>query len=97
MHIKLKSTNVRILSIYIIFLLKVLGKLNVSYKIINSPKKIKRLTLLKSPHVYKKAREQFEFAIYKKCILLSSPISNNVLDFLLINKPKGLKILLKFI
>ena len=33
------------------------------------PTKIKRLTVLKSPHVYKKSREQFELKTYKRLLV----------------------------
>jgi len=35
------------------------------FKIYSLPKKVKRFTVLSSPHVHKKAREQFELKIHK--------------------------------
>lgn len=37
------------------------------------PTKIKRFTVLKSPHVNKKSRDQFEMKIYKSIIILAIP------------------------
>jgi ribosomal protein S10 len=70
-----------------------LKKLNIEYKLVNLPKKKKRITLLKSPHVYKKAREQFESKVFNSLILIKNQnIKFNFLKFLIINKPKPLKI-----
>lgn len=70
--IKLKSINSRILSIYTLFLIKILNKLNLYFTLINLPKKNKKITLLKAAHVYKKAREQFELMTYQKIIQIES-------------------------
>ena len=40
----------------------------INFKYIPLPKQRKRITLLKSPHVHKKAREQFEMSRKKSCI-----------------------------
>jgi small subunit ribosomal protein S10 len=41
------------------------------------PRNIKKYTVNKSPHVYKKAREQFEVRVYK-CIIIISPSAQTV-------------------
>jgi ribosomal protein S10 len=41
-------------------------------KIKFNAKKLKKTTLLKSPHVHKSAQEQFEYRIYKKIIWVTS-------------------------
>jgi len=56
-QIKLISTNSQIKKIYIQYLKKYLP---VKTSIINLPTKKSRISLLKSPHVNKKAQEQFE-------------------------------------
>ena len=41
-------------------------------KIFSKKKKIKKFAILKSPHIYKSAQEQFEYRIYSKKILINS-------------------------
>ena len=56
-------------------------------KIISLPKKRKLFTVLTSPHIDKKSREQFEFVSYKKKIFISTKNLNQafLLIFLLKN------------
>jgi len=44
---------------------------NLTSKIINLKTNKKKFTLLKGPHVHKKARDQFELSTYTKILLLS--------------------------
>ena len=44
---------------------------NESIKTVELPKHIKRYTLLRSPHVNKKSREQFQRITFKKLLILS--------------------------
>jgi len=69
--------------------------LKISFKYINLPNKKKRITLLKSPHVNKSAREQFQVTTYKTLILLKDKISLNQLKLIILNKPKTIKIAIK--
>ena len=41
-----------------------------SVKDISLPTKIKRFTVIKSPHKYKSSREQFQYTRVKKCLIL---------------------------
>ena len=91
--IKLKSTNIRLLNIYSFFIQKVLKKWNMSFNRITF-KKTKKYTLLKSPHVYKKAREQFCLNIYKQTIIIRKvSLNTKYLHFLILNKPKAIKLI----
>ena len=91
--LKIKTTEFPILKIYTKFLINFLKKLNIHHKNINLPKKIKRITLLKSPHVYKKAREQFECKTFTSTIIINNnTLKLGILKFLIINKPKPLKL-----
>ena len=65
---------------------------NIEFSLTRLPKKKRKITLIKSPHVHKKSREQFEMTTYKRLILLKGPkevltsiikdsISNNKLSF----------------
>jgi ribosomal protein S10 len=91
-QIKLNAINKESLLIYKEFLLKVFNKLDIKYNLINLPIKKKRITLLKSPHVHKSSREQFEIKKNKILINVSSNIKPIFLKFLLLNKPKTVKI-----
>ena len=41
------------------------------------PTKIQRFTVLRSPHVNKKSREQFELKIHKRLFIVYFPLNNN--------------------
>ena len=65
LQLKIYSIDKTLLAIYLKFLKQVLNKLNITYSHINLPMKSKKITLLKSPHIHKKAREQFEMKTFK--------------------------------
>ena len=88
LKIKIKSINHDALKLYTTFLSNIFTKRDITYNITNLPIKIKKLTLLKSPHVYKKAREQFQIIRNSKLISIKSKINNSILKYILINKPK---------
>jgi small subunit ribosomal protein S10 len=94
-QIKIQSLNKQSTLLYQIFLKKILDKTNVKYSIFNLPLKQKRITLLKSPHVNKSAREQFEIKYYKCFFQFYSKLNPEFLRFLFLNKPKTLRISLK--
>ena len=83
------------LNLYKIFISKILKAFNIPYNVANLPIKTKKLTLLKAPHVYKAAREQFIIKNYKTLIILKSTIDLNRLKLLILNKPKTVKINVK--
>jgi ribosomal protein S10 len=72
-------------------------KLNINSSIFYLPSSERKITLLKSPHVYKKAKEQFRVATYK--VVISVEITNNLslnqIGSLLINKPKAVFVKIK--
>jgi ribosomal protein S10 len=78
---------------YISFITKILKNLKVFFKIINYPTKIKRLTLLKSPHVNKKAMEHFHLKSNKSSIIIKMKPENHIFFYkiLILNKPKFIK------
>lgn len=96
-QINIKSFKQQTLTTYVIFLAKLLKKMNLNFALINVKKKKKRITLLKSPHVHKKAREQFQICLYKKVIQIKSVKTLMHLKYLLLNKPKLLNITIKYI
>lgn len=97
-NLKIKSLDKVTINLYIHFVIKMLSKFfcKVNY-ITTIPVKIKRLTLLKSPHVHKKAMEQFEMRIFSKLVSFNIKNINNILPFIYINKPKNLKISLNYL
>lgn len=96
-QINIKSFKQQTLTTYILFLKNILKKLNLKFFLINIPKKTKKMTLLKSPHVHKKAREQFQMCLYKKVIYVNVNKNMMYLKALLLNKPKLLNITVKYI
>ncbi len=85
----LKSNFKKTLELYTFYLEKNLKSTAVDFKIVRLPKKIKRLTILKSPHVNKKARDQYEIRTYSLTIIISKNFQDlsGLLKFLLSNKP----------
>jgi small subunit ribosomal protein S10 len=77
-YIYLKSYNIRLLNLFIKkFLSYERTFLNSLDKIvvkgpINLPKKIKKYTVIRSPHVYSLSREQFETITHRRLIVLKN-------------------------
>ncbi len=95
-QLKLKTINKKILKLYIKFLYTIFLKMNIKISKLMLPKIKKYLTLLKSPHVYKKAKEQFEFIKYTVIInIFENNIQNNFLHLLQLNKPTEIKLILR--
>ena len=59
------------------------------------PTKIERITLLRSPHVDKKSREQFEIRTHKRIIDITEPSSKTVDELRNLNMPAGVDIRVK--
>lgn len=93
--IELKTVNKPILIIYTTFLKTLFLKLKLNFKIICMPTLKKRFTLLRSPHVYKKTREQFELTRYKQTINIYSNLNLIFLKYLVLNKPTDIKLVIK--
>lgn len=88
-QLKIQSVNKKALTVYLTSLQIFLKKLNIFYRFIHLPIKKKRITLLKSPHVNKSAREQFEIKTYKTIIVFSNlPTNSKIIKLLTLNKPK---------
>ncbi len=85
----LKSNFKKTLELYTFYLEKNLKSTSVDFKLVRLPKKIKRLTILKSPHVNKKAREQYEIRTYSLTFVITKQFQDisGLLKFLLSNKP----------
>ncbi len=91
--LNLKSNFKKTLELYTYFLTKNLKSINIDFKLVRLPKRIKRITILKSPHVNKKARDQYEIRTYSLTLIILQNNSNsniklnNFIKLLLNNKP----------
>lgn len=92
-YLTLSSTQKQLLFLYKIFVTKLLNKLNIKYTIKYKPLRNKRLTVLKSPHIHKKAQEHFEINYYTLFIKFHTNL--NILNYFYLNKPAGLYIKIK--
>ena len=81
-QLKIKSLDQQSLKLYLIKIHKILKILGIKYNTFNLPSKRKRITLLKSPHVNKKAREQFEIKKYSVMIQILSQEKFKILKLL---------------
>ncbi len=96
-YIYLKSSCIHTLQAYSSYLEQVFKHLSIDFSIFYLPRVSKKITLLKSPHVYKKAKEQFELREYKAVIKfeLNSTSTVDSMKFALYNKPKCIKLKIK--
>ena len=97
LQINVKSLNKKLLQIYTYFLKNLFQNYNLKFSLVSSPITKKRITLLKSPHVHKKAREQFELRIHKKTFFIRDFVPLENFSKILINKPKLININIKHI
>jgi ribosomal protein S10 len=81
-QINIESKSKKHLEDFLIFFLKSFKNYNLINKVLPNKKKRKILTILKSPHVNKKAQEQFQVNIYSKKINLYSTQNKIALLFL---------------
>ena len=59
------------------------------------PTRIEKFTVLRSPHIDKKSREQFEIRTHKRLIFISEPTSKTVDALSKLNMPAGVEIRIK--
>lgn len=85
----IESVDRRCLNLYLRFVLKIFLKQNVKYSIFFLPLLIKRITFLKSPHVFKKAKEHFE--LRKQRVILTFYSKSVIPTNFFFNKPSLLK------
>jgi ribosomal protein S10 len=96
-RIILKSYNPKVLNTFVNYL-KISSNLNNNFKLIRLPKQTKKLTILRSPHVYKKSKDQYQETFHKILIeLTNNNLVNSQLSNILTNVPKSifLKVLQK--
>lgn len=59
------------------------------------PTRIERYTVLRSPHIDKKSREQFEIRTYKRLIYISDHTAKTMDSLSKLNMPAGVEIRIK--
>jgi small subunit ribosomal protein S10 len=59
------------------------------------PTRIERYTVLRSPHIDKKSREQFEIRTHKRLIYIEEPTSKTVDALSKLDMPAGVDIRIK--
>ena len=59
------------------------------------PTEIKKYTVLRSPHVDKKSREQFEMRIHKRLIDIIDPTPKTVEELMKLDLPAGIDVEIK--
>jgi small subunit ribosomal protein S10 len=94
-QLKIKSLNKEAIKVYLKTLSKIFKALEITYSKFCLPTTKKRITLLKSPHVNKSAREQFEIQHYQVIISLETTSDSKILTFLALNKPKIITLSIK--
>ena len=58
------------------------------------PVKINRYTILRSPHVNKKSREQFEIRKYKRLLEISEPTPQTITQLTKLDLPAGVDVVI---
>ncbi len=93
----IKSSCNYTLQAYVFYLQKTFKLLNLNISVFYLPRLSKKITLLKSPHVFKKAKEQFELREYKAVIKIINCDSQflNKIKFVLFNRPKSIQLKIK--
>lgn len=61
------------------------------------PRKIKRFTVNRSPHVHKKSREQFEIRVQKRVIFIIAPTPKTVESLNNVDLPAGIDVEIKLV
>jgi small subunit ribosomal protein S10 len=59
------------------------------------PTRIRRITVLRSPHIDKKSREQFEIRTHVRLIDILQPTTQTVDDLMKLNLPAGVDVEIK--
>lgn len=91
-NIQIKSSQKQVFKIYNSFIKKIFNKLKINYSFFCFPNIKKKFTLLRSPHVYKKSREQFQFLTFKCIFKIFYNFKIVYLKYLMLNKPSEIKL-----
>lgn len=95
-RIKLKSCDHRILDTSVEEIIKTVKSTGVRISgPVLLPVKIRRYTVLRSPHVDKKSREQFEVRIHKRLIDILDPTPDTIEKLMKLQLPSGIEVEIK--
>jgi len=95
-RIKLKSYDHRILDESVKQIVETVKRTGVKISgPILLPSDIRRYTVLRSPHVDKKSREQFEIRIHKRLIDILDPTPATVEELMKLQLPSGIEVEIK--
>jgi len=61
------------------------------------PRKIERFTVIRSPHVNKKSREQFEIRTQKRLVIINYPTPQTVESLRKVDLPAGVDVEMKLV
>ena len=86
LKIRLESYDLNLLDDFLLVLSK---KAKIS-KLVRLPTKTKKFTVLRSPHVNKQSREQFEIRTHKRLIILENIIEKSIHNFIKKELPAGI-------
>lgn len=70
---------------------------NISFKIAELPTKFNSITLIKSPHVFKKSKEHFYLKTYTSVISINKKLNSLLLKSLFVNIPTGINLTIKYL
>ena len=90
--INVKSFSYNVLKFYIATFFLIVKSKKIKFKV--QPIHYKKLTVLRSPHKYKKSQEHFQLKRYKSTIIIKD-INISELLILLNNKPQGVVLNIK--
>lgn len=82
------SNSKNLLNLYKVFLKNLFTLFHLKFLMINLPQKLKFKTFLKSPHVNKRAKENFKLSIYK--FKVHTPLNLKTLKLFRYNVPKNI-------
>jgi len=96
-HLEIVSYSKVVISTYVNYFIKYSKLIGLKSKLFSLPNKKTRVTLFKSPHVYKKSKQSFELILRKVCFRFE--LKKEYLHFffkLILNKPKSAKFKVKY-
>lgn len=93
-NLNIKSLDRNSILLYKAFIVASLNKFNVSFNIVSLPGRRVRTALLKSSHVDKKSREQFQLTSHRLIFRVKIKLNSLILRSIVLNKPKTVKVAL---
>jgi len=95
-RIKIKSFDHELLEVAVSNIIEALGRAGASIVgPVPLPTKIKKYTVIRSPHVDKRSREQFEIRIHKRLIDILEPNESVIEELKKLSLPSGVEVEIK--